>query len=80
MEDFYKKRYDATREELMDLVYFKGWMIGCLAELNRMLDEGKITGNDYTLSRLRSIANAIEDAERNCKLNKETIAQNSAKL
>ena len=80
MEDFYKKHYDATREELMDLFYFRGWMTGCLAELNRMLDEGKITGNDYTLSRLRSIANAIEDAERNCKLNKETIAQNSAKL
>ena len=80
MEDFYKKCYDATREELMDLFYFRGWMTGCLAELNRMLDEGKITGNDYTMSRLRSIANAIEDAERNCKLNKETIAQNSAKL
>jgi len=80
LEDFYKKRYEATREELMDLVYFRGWMTGSLAELNRMLDEGKITGNDYTLSRLRSIANAIEDAERNCKLNKETIAQNSAKL
>jgi hypothetical protein len=80
LEDFYKKRYDATREELMDLVYFRGWMTGCLKDLSTMLDEGKITGNDYTMSRLRSIANAIEDAERNCKLNKETIAQISAKL
>ena len=80
MEDFYKKHYDATREELMDLFYFRGWMTGCLAELNRMLDEGRITGNDYTLSRLRSIANAVQDAEHNCKLNKETIAQNLAKL
>lgn len=80
MEDFYKKRYDATREELMDMHYFKGWMIGCLKSLNTMLDEGSITGNEYTMSRLRTIANAVQDAEHNCKLNKETIAQNSAKL
>lgn len=76
MEDILKRYH----ELIVDSAYFKGWMIGCLKELNTMLDEGKVTGNEYTLSRLRKIANAIQDAEQNCKLDKERIAEISAKL
>lgn len=76
MEDILKRYH----ELIADSAYFKGWMIGCLKELNTMLDEGRVTGNEYTLSRLRKIANAIQDAEQNCKLDKERIAEISAKL
>ena len=76
MEDMLKRYH----ELMVDSAYFKGWMIGCMNELNAMLDQGKVTGNEYTLSRLRRIANAIQDAEQNCKLDKEKIAEISAKL
>lgn len=76
-DNYYKERYDATRQEVMDFHYKMGWIQGSLRDLQKIIDSGIVT-DKYTLSKLQKIANAIEDAEKSCKEHNEQMAELTA--
>ena len=73
-DNFYKERYDATRQEVMDFHYKMGWIQGNLRDLQRIIDAGLIT-DKYLLGKLQRIANAIVDAETSCKEHNAKMAE-----
>ena len=73
-DNYYKERYDATRQEVMDFHYKMGWIQGNLRDLQRIIDSGLIT-DKYLLGKLQRIANAIVDAETSCKEHNAKMAE-----
>jgi hypothetical protein len=77
LENYYKERYDATRQEVMDFSYKMGWIKGSLIDLQRIIDGGLIT-DPYLLGKLKKIENAVEEAEKSCKEHNAKIAELTA--
>lgn len=73
--DYYKERYDATREELNEMHFAFGWIKGSLARLSEMIENGSIQTDSYSMEKLKVIANCFETAKEEARLN--TIKTNA---
>ena len=63
-DDYYKKRYDESREEIQDLHFKMGWIKGSLIRLEKYLDANVLQADKYTMNILRDTAKAFESAEK----------------
>lgn len=63
-DDYYKQRYDESREEIQDLNFKMGWIKGSLNRLQMYLDSNTLQADKYTMNILRDTANAVESAEK----------------
>ena len=61
--DFYKERYDKSREEIQDLLFQFGWVRGNLYRLQKYLDSGLLQSDEYTMNLLRDVAKCLETAD-----------------
>lgn len=62
-DEYYKKHYDKSREEIQDLLFQFGWVRGNLHRLQKYLDSGLLKTDDYTMNLLRDVANCLETAD-----------------
>ena len=63
-DEYYKERYDKSREEIQDLHFQSGWIKGSLIRLQKYLDSGLLQVDEYTMNLLRDTANSFETAEK----------------
>jgi hypothetical protein len=73
--DYYKERYDATRDELNEMHFAFGWIQGSLRILSDMIEKGDITTDPYSMEKLKKVANCLETAKEEARLN--TIRTNA---
>ena len=76
--DFYKERYDKSREEIQDLLFQFGWVRGNLYRLQKFLDSGLLQSDEYTMNLLRDVANALESADKALTEHKAQMAELTA--
>ena len=76
--DFYKERYDKSRQEIQDLLFQFGWVRGNLYRLQKFLDSGLLQSDEYTMNLLRDVANALETADVALTEHKAKMAELSA--
>lgn len=77
--DFYKERYDKSREEIQDLLFQFGWVRGNLYRLQKHLDSGLLQSDEYTMNLLRDVANALETADVALTEHKAELAEKAVK-
>ena len=76
--DFYKERYDKSREEIQDLHFQFGWVRGNLYRLQKYLDSGLLQSDEYNMNLLRDVANALESADKALTEHKAQMAELTA--
>ena len=74
-DDYYKKRYDESREEIQDLHFKMGWIKGSLNRLQMYLDSNTLQADKYTMNILRDTAKAVESAEKGLADYKAELAE-----
>ena len=78
-DEYYKKRYDESREEIQDLHFQCGWVKGSLIRLQKYLDSGLLQVDEYTMNLLRNTANSFENAEKGLAEYKAEMAEKAVK-
>lgn len=73
--DYYKERYDESREEIQEFHFTIGYIKGSLKRISDMIALGDIKTDSYSMEQLKSIASVVETAKEQARLN--TIRVNS---
>lgn len=67
--DYYKERYDETREQVHEFHFAMGWINSTLKRLGEMIEQGDIKTDPYTMQKLKEMVHVVETAKEQAKLN-----------